>query len=396
MGLVALISWFFILKTLSGDKKLALLTCALIALDYVFVMGASYGRMDMMCAALGFAGLAAYLHLRERNLTLAVLVSHFLITASGLTHFNGLLAVAGLLFLTVYFDRRRITWRHLAIAVIPYLIGAVGWGLYIIQEPSLFFTQFTGNAATGNRLVGLAAPWTGVRLEFTDRYLVAFGFGARSAGHAGPVRLKILILVAYAVTLLGALLTRDIRRHRGYRALLILTAIYFAILTVLDGQKLSYYLVHIVPFYTAILVVWLEWCWTHRLVPDWVITLCVGGFVALQVGGALYRMRLNTYQNSFLPAAEFLKRRADQGSTIMGSAELGFELGFKDNLVDDIRLGYLSGKRPDFIVVEETYERSFDGYERTEPELYRHISRILNEESRVAYDQGFYKIYARR
>src|SRR5436309_2288758 len=83
------------------------LTAALLAVDYSFVMGASFGCMDLMCAALGFAGLAAYLSLREKHFAWAVLVSHTLVAASGLTHFMGILHFAGLVFLTLYFDRRR-------------------------------------------------------------------------------------------------------------------------------------------------------------------------------------------------------------------------------------------------------------------------------------------------
>ena len=54
-GLLALVSWVLIMKALTGDKRVALLTFALLAVDYVFVTGASFGRMDMMCAGLGFA-----------------------------------------------------------------------------------------------------------------------------------------------------------------------------------------------------------------------------------------------------------------------------------------------------------------------------------------------------
>ncbi|MBA2736159.1 MAG: hypothetical protein H0U50_05130 [Pyrinomonadaceae bacterium] len=62
--------------------------------------------MDMMSASLGFIGIAAFLLLRERNLTLAVLLSQTFVVLSGLTHPNGIIAFFGLLFLTFYFDFR--------------------------------------------------------------------------------------------------------------------------------------------------------------------------------------------------------------------------------------------------------------------------------------------------
>ncbi len=70
-GLVALGAWFLIMRQLSGERSVGLLTAGLLALDYTFVAVASLGRMDMMCAALGFAGLAAYVTLRERDLRAA-------------------------------------------------------------------------------------------------------------------------------------------------------------------------------------------------------------------------------------------------------------------------------------------------------------------------------------
>lgn len=395
-GLVALASWFIIMKALSGNRKVALLTFALLAFDYIFIIGSSFGRMEVMGSALGFAGLAAYLWFRERNYSLAVLTGHSLVVAGGMTHFNGVLALAGLIFLTFYFDRARFRWRHVSIAAAPYLVGAVGWGVYILQDPSLFFTQFRGNATVGGRMSGLTSPWLAPLLEIKKRYLVAFGFGPHSVGHSGPIRLKIFILAAYVISLLGAILTRGIRQHKGHRALLILAAIYFVIMTFLDGQKLTYYLVYIIPIYTAILAVWINWCWTKRLVPTHVMVLGICGLIALQVGGLVYRMKLDVHRTSYMPAVNFLKNNSDETTLIMGSAELGFELGFDGNLVDDTRLGYDSGKRPDLIVVDEVYKDAFRGKQLHNPEIYEHITRRLTEEYERVYNHANYEVYARK
>src|ERR1022692_3578433 len=73
----------------SVDRRLA-------GTDFVFIMRAADGRMDMMSAALGYAALAAYLVLRNRSLNLAVFSAHSLVVLSGLTHPNGgLLSFAG-------------------------------------------------------------------------------------------------------------------------------------------------------------------------------------------------------------------------------------------------------------------------------------------------------------
>lgn len=395
-GVLLMGAVFVIMRQLFRRDDVALLAVVLLAVDYVMVTGGSFGRMDMMCAALGFAAQASYLWLRERNLTQAVLVSQTLVVASGLTHFNGVLHLFALVFLALYFDRSRLRFRHVALALIPYVVGAVGWGLYILQAPSLFLTQFGGNARNMDRMSGLAAPLSAFKHEITRRYLVAYGLGTHSIGHTGPIALKSLVLVAYLVALAGIVAVRRLREQQGVRVLLVLTACFFLVMTLLDGQKLSYYLLHIVPLYTALLAVWLYWCWSERAVPRPVVAVCLAGLLLLQLGGVLYRMKINTYDASYAPAVSFLKQNARADSLIMGSAELGFALGFDRPLVDDYRLGYFSGKRPDFFVVDEIYEEAINGQQKHRPELYRHIRQTLDDDYRLVYDQSFYKIYARR
>jgi hypothetical protein len=355
--------------------------------------------MDMMCAALNFAGFAAYLGLRERNFTAAILLSQSLVVASGLTHPYGILGLAGLVFLTLYFDRRRLTWRDVGLALIPYFVGALGWGLYILQRPDLFVSQFVGNATAGGngvgRLDGLLAPWLALYREITVRYLIAFGLGGHSAGHSSLTKLKVLILLTYVVGIIGALSMRPIRAHRGYKALLILTGIYFVFLTIFDGQKLAWYLVHMMPLFAALLAVFVHWLWTSTRLPRWAIALPLGGFLMLQLGGLVQRIRQNEYRRSYAPAVDFLKAKAEPSALIMGSTELAFALGFDANLVDDIRLGYYTGKKPDYIVVEEIYEDAFIGMSIQNSDVYRHILDSIANDYHAVYDEAHYKIYAR-
>src|SRR5687768_18509220 len=85
-GLVALVSWFIIVRSLFKRPMLGFLVVAFLSCDYIFIVCASSGRMDMMSASLGFAGFATYLGLRERSLVWAILVSQSLVVMSGLTH----------------------------------------------------------------------------------------------------------------------------------------------------------------------------------------------------------------------------------------------------------------------------------------------------------------------
>ncbi|HEY0546542.1 MAG TPA: glycosyltransferase family 39 protein [Pyrinomonadaceae bacterium] len=385
-GLVALAAWFLIIKKLTGESAAATLAFVFIACDYIFIMHAAFGRMDMMCAALGFAALAAYLSLREKDLRLALFVSHVLVVASGLTHPNGVMALAGLIFLTLYFDRSSLRWRHLPFVAAPYLVGAVAWGLYILRSPASFVSQF-GDNATG-RLPGIFSPLQSLKLEFTDKYLEAFGFASYSNGLA---RLKIFILIAYLVGIVGALAMRGLRQQKGARALLILWAIYFVIETFFN-HKLVFYLIHIIPLYAAVLAVWVHYCWSRRVVPGWIVAGGVACLLTLQVGAVAYRIKQNDYRGKYLPAVEFVRGNSTPSTLTMSSAEMAFGLGF-DHVIDDLRLGYYSGKRPDFVVVGTTYEGLFGTLRTKEPVVYEHVQKLLTEQCRVAYEREPYKIY---
>ncbi|MDQ3907218.1 MAG: glycosyltransferase family 39 protein [Acidobacteriota bacterium] len=397
-GLVALLAWFKIIKSLSDDPWLALLACALVGCDLLFVSIASSGRMDMMSASLGFSSYAVYLLLRRRDLTRAVLASQSLAVASGLTHpVGGTLAFSGLLFLTLYSDRARLTWKHLAVALVPYAVGALGWGLYIAQEPASFVRQFRNNATMNNRMGGFSNPLRALLDEFAVRHATAFGLGSHSPGHGGAIYLKALVLAAYAAAVVGVIVVRDLRRHRGFRALLLLTLIYFLVLALLDGQKMTYNLVYIVPLYAALLAVFLRWLWTTRNAAARALAaLCLCGVLLLQIGGALYKMRQDTYRKGYVPAINFLKQNATPQSLIMGSSALGFGLDYPDNLVDDVKFGYYSGRRADFIVVDPDYAATLPAFKERQPEVAAYLDKLFGEDYRLAYDDGSYKIYVRR
>jgi uncharacterized membrane protein len=88
--------------------------------------------------------------LRERSLIWAILASQSLIVMSGLTHPMGLLPFFGLLCLSLYFDRKSIGFKHVLIALTPYVIFGAAWLSYVLQDPSSFVSQFFGNAMMGS------------------------------------------------------------------------------------------------------------------------------------------------------------------------------------------------------------------------------------------------------
>ena len=395
-GCLLIFSLYFISTKLSENKNIGLLCAFLVACNYTVLDTASSGRMDMMCASLGFAAIAVYLLLRERNLTYAVFSSQFLVVCAGLTHPNGILAFFGLIFLTLYFDFRRLRFQHIAVALAPYLIGGAGFGAYILQDPIAYRDQFTDQFLMGGRAKGFSSPLSGFIREFTERYPHAYGLGANSGGHSGPIYLKSLILIGYLLGVLGVIFTKSLRHNRNYRALLWMTAIYFAVMALIDGQKQTPYLIHIVPFYCVLLALWINWIWENRKAPVFVpaVGLCL--LLALQTGGMVLRIKQNTYANVYQPTIDYLKQHALPEDTIMGGAELGFGLQFPENFVNDARFGYLTGKRPKFIVMDDATHSAWESSKEFAPELYEYIPLLLKENYTLAYENAAYKIYVRR
>lgn len=401
-GLVALVSWFIIVRSLCKRTSLGFLVVALLSCDYIFIVCASQGRMDMMSAALGFAGFAVYLWFRERSLPWAILVSQSLIVMSGLTHPVGLIPFFGLFCLSLYFDRKRIRLKHVAIALMPYVIGGLAWGSYILQDPSSFSSQFFANATMGNeentsgRFVGLFSPFTGLRLELTERYVANFGLGPRDTT---ATRIKVLFLVLYVSGVLGSLLVREIRRSENYRILLGMTSIYFLGLTFIDSQKKYYYLVHIVPFYLTMCALFLRWCWLrpNLLLKTGALALMAIGLV--EVAGLTVRIKRDNYRNSFQPAMTVLKQNATPQSSIAANPGVAFGLGFPENVLNDPLFGFNTRKAFDYIIIDPETAYSIErskARDQLAQQVYEYTMRLLADQYSLIHDHGSYSIYSRK
>jgi hypothetical protein len=402
-GACLLLVWYCVVRYLTADVTVAAVTFALIAGDYGFIQRASEARMDTLSAVLGFGGLALYLYLRTRSFAWAVFLSNLCVSASAFSHPNGgMLACAGLAFLTFYYDRRRIRFRHLAIALIPYLMGAAGWAWYIAKDVESFRAQFLFNLTVDGRTDTFRSPVTTLKREIQMRYLSGLG-GMESA--MALSKLKLLIVIAYFCGVVGVLASRPLRQQKGYRALLSLTGIYFLVLAFTDGRKSTCYTVHVIPLFAALVAALLVWLWRNHgpAVRGLLVTVLIGLSV-IHAGAVANQVRKDSYHKDYLPAISFIKQNVRGDQLLMGSGVLGFGLAYPPNLIDDFRLGALSGKTPDWIVVNDWYEACFDGVaslvdfgglKSFEPSVYQFVRNRLENEYRPVYHHGSYTIYHR-
>ena len=124
------------------------------------------------------------------------------------------------------------------------------------------------------------------------------------------------------------------------------------------------------------------------------VTVVIGLFL-IHAGGIAYQVRKDAYHKDYLPAISFIKQNVSSDQLLMGPGVLGFGLAYPANLIDDFRLGALSGKTPDWIVVNEWYEDMFGGLKSSEPAAYQFVRSRLETEFMPVYQHGSYTIYRR-
>src|SRR5271169_202308 len=379
-GGVALLSWFVVVRWLTGDTRIALLATFLFGTEHNFARSAANGRMDIMCAALGLASLALYIRLRE-NFTLALFVAGCVSAINLFTHPNAIFGMIALAVIVLYFDRNRLTIRAVLFAFSPFLVLGSLWGLYIAQAPHLFLAQFQAQATIPHRL---EVPWNPLKalvLEMVFRYGPPYGLTFRP-----PMAFAAFILSLYFAAFITALAVPQLRRQSGVRILLILTAVSFVLLMCL--QKNWYYLIFILPYYTALLAIIAGWLWPQSFSCRVAVIALLGITTILHLAIIGGRIAHDDYRTRYLEATNFIKQSAKPGDLVMGSGELAFELGFEGQVLDDSRLGFLSGKRPEFIAIEGQYALYWiPWFADHEPDTYRYIQELFAYDYDVVLDQ---------
>jgi 4-amino-4-deoxy-L-arabinose transferase-like glycosyltransferase len=398
-GAVVLLAWYAIVRKLTRSDSVALLATALTAIETHFLIFGALGRADMLCAALGTLGFAAYLRLREGSLTGALAAGHALAAASCLAHPCGVLYASGLLVLMLYLDRSRIGLRADLVAAIalPYVAGLAAWGVYILRAPADFVRQFTGNISgiaaeftTATRGYALTHPFSAFKREYVLRYGGNFGWFSTTRAD----RIELFALLVYTAAVLYCLATPSIRRHAGARGLLLLGAWDFLVMAFFDGLKGSAYLVHTLPLCGAFAALAAQHLMRDGTIRQWAAVAALALLVAAEVGTTVRYVRVHAVRDDFERAAQLLKQSAAP-SEVIATGEFAFALGFDSGMVDDMRLGYFTGRRPKFIAAGSIYRGWFERSAVLAPEIHAYIIRLLSEEYRVALQTNAYTVYQR-
>jgi hypothetical protein len=382
----ALGGFYVFLSRLLPDAATASLGVCLLGLSFVFLDSAGAARPDFLCATLGIWGLAAYLALREKSLAAALFAGNTLVAASGLTHPNGIFHLCGLVTLVLWYDRRRLSLRTLSAAAAPYLLLGSGWLIYILQDFPAFLDQIRANTVNNDRWTHAFNPFLIVWNEIRDRYVVAFGFQTRGFALA-----KTFALFAYLASVVGCLIDSRLRKQPSARLLLLLLAVYFCAMSVFN-QKLSYYLIHIQPFYIAPLAVWCVHLWSAYSRARRSLAAALAVLVSMETAGIVMKAYQRSYTKPQRAMVQYVLANTAPRSHVVGSAAFIYEMNFDPRLCDDSYLGVKSGHTPDAIIIDRVYRDLYASLGKEHPAAVQKIKTRLAA-YRLAYRNGDYEVY---
>lgn len=370
---VALGSWYVIIMRLFNNTVTAALLVFLLCTDYVFVMAAVDGRMDMMTAAFGLAGLAAYVSLRETNIDIAILSGAAGAAAATFCHPLGLVYCGAVFVTSLWLDRTRMRPGHALLALAPFLVLGFAWAAYISKRPDVFISQMN---TYSNRF---HLSWNPVQLihrEVKGRYLMYYN-GALSVSGSRLAKFKLLSLVPYGAGFLLAVSSRCLRATPNGRLLIALTPLVALLVAVGDVIQSPRYFLHVFTFPLALLAIAGNHFWRFRIARGPLLLLFAGA-ASGGLTGLSAKLFLDESSAIYAPVISTIQSSMREDTLVDGPCELIFGLGDK-HLVDGMSPEEFRERRPDFVVIgkefgnAKVYDRSLYElvYRNRKYEVYR-------------------------
>lgn len=379
---VALGSCYYIVSRLTENRIAGLLAALVLAADQHFIIIGSTARMDMVGGGLSLLGPALYLRLRER-FHRAVFVSCTVLALGIMTHPNAAFGAMFLALIALWFDWDRIRWKTVGIAAAPFVVAIGLWSIYVLQDLEIARSQMAAQAKVPHRFVFDWNIFEQYRGEFLRRYAPAY----RLRSDSMLVKLTGTPILLYFASLVALGAIPSLRRRRGVLLLFIVGVAQFTLLSCMQDN--AYYLIYVLPAFAAAVGVMATWLWDQRAYGKIAACFIITATVALNTAVIGYRILHNEYANRYDKAIAYLKKNAKPGDLIMGSGEIAFDLGFGGEVIDDSRIGYTSGKRPNYVVLEAFYYKYWIPYLAAfEPPTFHYIRNLLEEDFEKVYDQS--------
>ena len=387
-GCILIVSWYFIVLSLTGGSRRAgLLAAVFVGTDATIILAASTGRADCMVAALGAAGIASYLRLRESRMSLAIVACASFEVAAIFSHPIAAIHAGTATVMVLILDWRRIRVRHVLLAALPLLIALAGWSAYIAEAPQVFKAQFLGHIS--HRTSGFSSPLKALLSEFRSRYLLDYW-----TAYHGIAKLKVMFLASYVASCVFLLAAPSIRRRQpGLRLLAILAVTAYVLLALFDEIKGPVYLIHTFSYFAAAFGGTVWWL-TREPGPRKIYAAAAAALATLQLSGIAYKIHQDTDARIYRPVAEYVRSHTRADAFVIGPTELVFGLGPQFHLVDDPRLGLGMARAPDMIV-RGPFAIDASLIEPEEPQTAQFVRQRLAHEYTMVFENDGYQLYQR-
>ena len=269
-------------------------------------------------------------------------MSNLFVCLSGLTHPNGLLGLLVLVFLILYLDRKRIGVGMVVIGIVPYALGAVGWGVYIMQDVAAFKAQFFHNVARTD-----AFGWSSALVELR-MYWTNYGTYRESllSHYFQGVHRFAPVLAFFFLGLIAAPFVVKRRLLIWFMLLILLLGMTFLI-----GHKdAEWYLAWITPFFLLNSVMIWDVLKRAKLAKVF-FSLAYCYIILLSVYWSVIGIKADAYQNSMYDLNRF-QSQYYQGGKIDGvlNGGIAFFYDFHDDVYQDV-VGWPSDIAPRYFVL---------------------------------------------
>ncbi|MBV8569671.1 MAG: hypothetical protein JO319_03585 [Acidobacteriaceae bacterium] len=383
-GCVYLAAWFLFVRGLTGDGALSTFVTAVVAMDYAVLSAASDARMDMMCAALGELGLASYVSLRTSKPILATALAGLFGAASLFCHPMGAVTTVSIIAIILFLDRRSICWRGVPFAALFYLVGFALCIRYAMENAAIYHAQ--SSAAASYRIATVAGALHSILYDLRNRYFAYYFWFLE-----GAARLKVCSLLFGLAGVAGIALTPRLRSEVLGKVLLLLAAITYVCVALVDNQDFPIYFIYSAPVLTVCGAFWAYRCWARPLIWRSAAGALLVAATIASTGAFAVKIHANDFRRQYLSAVQVIKANLPAGGTVFGGAELGFALGFGPQLVDDRYLGYGSrAPLPALYVMDPNYVGM-----RSEKTAWQESRKTLAKQYRLIYRNQIYRIYLR-
>jgi 4-amino-4-deoxy-L-arabinose transferase-like glycosyltransferase len=378
-GLALLFAVYRFTSRYTGSVLGAWLATMLTSCDYVIFSSASTARPEILVAGFGYLALLALTY----DSVAAHVGAGVCLTAAFLCHPYSLVCAGICACFVVAASRYRRGWKLAAIGLAGAAAGLVllAWGS---RDWALFVRHLSGNAGAGR---SMQSPWTAVAREFTERLPTAYGLTEFSPGLIKSLSLVLLLATAAAVAARTTDVWRRVREARLHAIAMMLVG-GWATLAVLDSKKFSYYWTPLSPLVavgTAVL-----WTVLRARRPQAGHVLLRWYFAAaILLTAAASWSALRTSVGPVNTVAGLVQQQRTTG-TVFAPATVALQTAYPEWMVDDRRLGFLSGRVPEVIVTDAEYRR----VRLQSPSEAEYRSRLLSQFSRFA-EVGEYQVLVR-